>query len=160
MVQWLRIHLPSRKMVLINLFEGQQMGIQGDTSGKEPTCQCRRHKRLGFHPWLEKIPWRRAHQPTPVFLPRESHGQRSLAGCSPLGRTVRHNWIDLAQQRCRHREQTYGREFGGGRRGWDERRDSWKHIHYSQTSALWQLRGVGWAGVGSGKEVYEWGVMC
>ena len=32
------------------------------------------------------IPWRRAWQPTPVFLPRESHGQRSLEGYSPWGR--------------------------------------------------------------------------
>ena len=31
-------------------------------------------------PWVGKIPWRRAWQPTPVFLPRESHGQRRLAG--------------------------------------------------------------------------------
>ena len=85
MVQWFRIHLPSRKMVLINLFEGQQMGIPSDASDKEPTCQCRRHKRRGFDPWLGKIPWRRARQPTPVFLSRESHGQRSLAGCSPWG---------------------------------------------------------------------------
>ena len=35
---------------------------------------------------MEKIPWRRKWQPTPVFLPGESHGQRSLAGCSPQGR--------------------------------------------------------------------------
>ena len=34
-------------------------------------------------PWVGKIPWRRAWQPTPVFLPAEPHGQRSLAGCSP-----------------------------------------------------------------------------
>ena len=34
----------------------------------------------------QKIPWGRAWQPTPVFLPRESHGQRSLAGYSPQGR--------------------------------------------------------------------------
>jgi len=33
----------------------------------------------GFDPWVRKIPWRRAWQPTPVFLPGESHGQRSLA---------------------------------------------------------------------------------
>ena len=32
-----------------------------------------------------KIPWRRAWQPTPVFLPGESHGERSLAGYSPWG---------------------------------------------------------------------------
>ena len=52
-------------------------------SGKEPTCQCRRH---GFDPWVGKIPWRRKWQPTPVFLPGESHGRRGLAGYSPWGR--------------------------------------------------------------------------
>ena len=50
----------------------------GDSSGKEPTCQLKRHKRHGFSPWVRKIPWRRAWQTTPVFLPGESHGQRSL----------------------------------------------------------------------------------
>ena len=39
--------------------------------------------RPGFNPWLEKIPWRKKWQPTPVFSPGESHGQRSLAGYSP-----------------------------------------------------------------------------
>ena len=52
-------------------------------NGKEPTYQCRRHKRQGFNPCVRKIPWRRAWQPTPVFLPRESHGQRSLEGYRP-----------------------------------------------------------------------------
>ena len=51
--------------------------------GKEPICQCRRHERPGFNPWVEKIPWKRAWQPTPVFLPGESYGQRSPAGYSP-----------------------------------------------------------------------------
>ena len=46
-------------------------------SGKESTCQSRRHE---FDPWVGKIPWRRRWQPIPVFLPGESHGQRSLAG--------------------------------------------------------------------------------
>ena len=41
--------------------------------------------RRGFNPWVGKIPWRRAQQPIPVFLPGESHGQRSLAGYSPCG---------------------------------------------------------------------------
>ena len=36
--------------------------------------------------WVRKIPWRRAQQPTPVFLPGEPHGQRSLVGYSPWGR--------------------------------------------------------------------------
>ena len=39
----------------------------------------------GVHLWVGKIPWRRKWQPTPVFLPGESHGQRSLAGYSPQG---------------------------------------------------------------------------
>ena len=55
------------------------------TSGKEPACQCRRHTRCRFDPWIGKIPWRREWQPTPVFLPGESHGQGSQAGYSPGG---------------------------------------------------------------------------
>ena len=45
--------------------------------------QCRRCK---FDPWVRKSPWRRKWQPTPVFLPGESHGQRNLAGYGPWGR--------------------------------------------------------------------------
>ena len=37
-------------------------------------------RRLDFDPWVGKVPWRREWQPTPVFLPGEFHGQRSLAG--------------------------------------------------------------------------------
>ena len=44
--------------------------------------QCRRPR---FDPWVRKISWRRAWQPTPVFLPRKSNGQRSLVGYSPWG---------------------------------------------------------------------------
>ena len=58
------------------------IGFPGRASGKESACQCRRHKRLRFDPWVRKIPWKRAQQPTPVFLPGESHGQRSLVGYS------------------------------------------------------------------------------
>ena len=49
------------------------------------------HMRHGFEPWVEKIAWRRKWQPTPVFLPGKSHGQRSLAGYSPWGHRVRHD---------------------------------------------------------------------
>ena len=59
--------------------------LLGGASGKEPTCQCRRLKRHGLDSCVGKIPWRRAWQPTPVFLPGESCGQRSLAGYSPQG---------------------------------------------------------------------------
>ena len=46
-------------------------------SGKESACQC---KRCRFNPQLGKIPWSRKWQPTPVFLPRASHGHRTLVG--------------------------------------------------------------------------------
>ena len=62
-----------------------QRGYPGGSDGKEPACQFRRHKRCGFNPWLRKIPWRRVWQPTPVFLPGEPHGQRSLAGYTVHG---------------------------------------------------------------------------
>ena len=58
-------------------------GFLGSSVVKESICQCRRHWRHGFNPWVGKIPWRRKWQPTPVFWPEKSHGQRSLAGYSP-----------------------------------------------------------------------------
>ena len=64
----LSYHLASRKLWPIFL---------GGTGGKEPTYQCRRCNRSWFDPWVEKAPWRKAWQPTPVFLPGESHGQRA-----------------------------------------------------------------------------------
>ena len=49
-----------------------------------------------FNPWIGKIPWRREWPPTPVFLPGEFHGQRSLAG-SWGRKSVRHNWATNTQ---------------------------------------------------------------
>ena len=73
----------------------------GGANGKESACQGRRPKRHGFHPWVGKIPWRRAWELTPVFLPGESHAQRSLAGyIQSIGsQRDRHSWSDLA---CMH----------------------------------------------------------
>ena len=59
--------------------------FSGGTSGKKPACQCRRHMRQGLDTWVGKIPWRRAWKLTPVFLPREFQGQRSLVDYSPQG---------------------------------------------------------------------------
>ena len=61
------------------------MGLPRWHNSKETACQCRRHKRGGLDPWVGKIPWRKQWLPTPVFLPGESHGQRSLAGYSLWG---------------------------------------------------------------------------
>ena len=46
---------------------------------------CLQCRRPGFNPWVRKIPWRREWLPTPVLLPGEFHGQRSLAGYGPWG---------------------------------------------------------------------------
>ena len=71
----------------------QNWGLPRWLSGKASTCQCRRCR---FDPWVGKIPWRRAWQPTPVFLPGRSHGQRSLEGYSPWA------CIELSSPRRNH----------------------------------------------------------
>ena len=54
-------------------------------SNKESACQ---YRKCGFHPWVEKIPWRRKWQPTPVFLSGKSRGQRDLAGYSLITSSI------------------------------------------------------------------------
>ena len=72
----------------------------GGASGKEPGCQCRRPKRRGFDPCVGKIPWRRARQPTPVFLPGESPWTEEPWGLKSIVlQKVRYDWSDLA---CLH----------------------------------------------------------
>ena len=58
-------------------------GLARCLSGKASVCQCRRCE---FDLWVGKISWSRKWQPTPLFLPRKSHRQRSLAGYSPWDR--------------------------------------------------------------------------
>ena len=71
-------------------------GLPWWLSSKEPTCQCRTHR---FDSWVRKILWRRKWQPTPVFLPGKSHGQRSLAGYSPQRhKRFRHDLATKQQQ--------------------------------------------------------------
>ena len=65
------------------------LGFPGDASGQEPAWQCRRHKRCKFHTWVRKIPGRKAWQPTLVFLPEESHGERSLSLWDPVHRVAK-----------------------------------------------------------------------
>ena len=55
------------------------LGFPWWLSGSESASQCRKP---GFDSWVGKMPWRRKQQPTPVFLPGKSHGQRSLVGYS------------------------------------------------------------------------------
>ena len=79
-------HIPLQEQSLQNRGYTSVYRLPSWLSGKEPTCQCRSCRRRGFNPWIGKLPWRRKWQPTPVFLPGKSHGQRILAGYSPWGR--------------------------------------------------------------------------
>ena len=69
--------------------------------GKESAHQCRKRKRHEFDPWVKKIPWRRKQQPTPIFLPEESHGQRSLVGYSLWGHKES-DVTEVTQHACIH----------------------------------------------------------
>ena len=71
------------------------MGLPRWLSGKNPPANARRHEKCCFNPLVRKIPWRRAQQPTPVFLLGKSHGQRNLVGYSPWGHRVGHEWSNL-----------------------------------------------------------------
>ena len=60
--------------------------IQADPKqARNPRASAGRCKRQKFNSWVGKIPWRRAWQPIPVFLPGESHGQSSLVGLQSMG---------------------------------------------------------------------------
>ena len=67
------------------------MSSTGGASGKESACQCRKHNWWRFDLWVGKIPWWRDWQPTPVFLPEESHGQRSLVTVHNAAK-IGHSW--------------------------------------------------------------------
>ena len=60
---------------------------------KNPPAMQESHRSHQFNPWVRKIPWRRAWQPTAVFLPAESQEQRSLVGYSPWG----HKELDMTE---------------------------------------------------------------
>ena len=67
------------------------IGFPGGANGKEPACQCKRPKRCGFDPWVGKIPWRKAWQPTPVFLPGEFHVRGAWLATLHGSQRVGHN---------------------------------------------------------------------
>ena len=72
------------------------LGFPRGASGKEPACQCARPKKCEFQPWVQKIPWRMAWQPTPVFLPGESLWTKEPGGLQSMGlQRVRHDQSNL-----------------------------------------------------------------
>ena len=66
-------------------------------SGKKSSCQ---YRRPGFNPCIGRSPWRGKWQPTPVFLPEKSHGQRGLVGCSPWTCNRVRRSLATKQQQC------------------------------------------------------------
>ena len=88
---WSGVPFPEHHPVLLLLL---LFFVPGDSTGKEPACQCRSCKRWGFNPWVGKIPWRREWQSTPVLLPGKSHGQKSLVGYSLWS----HKELDMTEQ--------------------------------------------------------------
>ena len=76
------------------------MGFPEGSVIKSPPAKCRR---CGFDPWVGKIHWRRKWQPTSVFLPGKSKGQRNLMGYSPWGhKRVRYDLATKQQQENFH----------------------------------------------------------
>ena len=105
---YFKIFLTSVKERKIGCSMRYREGLPRWLSGKEFTCQCRRHRKLGFDPWVRKVAWRREWQPTPVFLPGKSHGQRSLVGYSPWG----HKESERTEHACMY---VWGTESSLGR---------------------------------------------
>ena len=69
----------------VQLILFQEEGLPQWLSSKESTCNAGAAERCGFDPWVMKIPWRRAWQPIPIFLPGRPHRQRSLVGYTSCG---------------------------------------------------------------------------
>ena len=87
----------SGKEVMIELRCEGRIGLPRWRSDKESACSAGAVGDTVLISGVRKIPWRMSWQPTPVFLPGESHGQRSLAGCSSWGcKEFGHNWSHLA----------------------------------------------------------------
>ena len=105
-VQWiwklctgLHMFIAGNKLKYLALCKGRDLGFPLSLSREESACNTGATGGSGSIPaWVRKILWRRVWQPTPVFLPGECHGQRSLVGYNPWGRIrVGHNWSDLAR---------------------------------------------------------------
>ena len=111
---WLTVSTPSyslkaSSMKWLGLWEWR--GVLGGSVGKESTCQFRRPRRRWFDPWA----WKRAWQPTPVFLPGNAHGQESGGLQSIWSQRVGHNWSDWAGGRGNRGQNVHFQDRGGVR---------------------------------------------
>ena len=81
-------------------FKFNQFIYFGQKGGSDGIASCLQCGRPGFDPWVGKIRWRRQWHPTPVLLPRKSHGQRSLVGYSPWHHKESDTMINLREWWC------------------------------------------------------------
>ena len=81
------VHGVAKRRTWLSKFTTTKWGFLGSSVGKESACSA-------GDPGFNKIPWRRKWQPTPVFLPGKSHGQRNLVGPSPWGHK---GWTQLSE---------------------------------------------------------------
>ena len=95
-------------LTIVTMFYIIFLAFPGGASGKQPVCQCRRHKRHSFDPWVRKIPWRRAWQPTPVILAWRIPSTEEPDGLQSMGsQRVGHYWSDLPHMHAYYIPKTY-----------------------------------------------------
>ena len=125
---------------LLSVLVLSKRGFPGGASAKEPACQYRRRKRHGLDPCVGKIPWRRAWQSTPVFLPGKVHGQWSLVGYKSMGVAKSWTWLSnfhyyatKKQTNTRNKENTFNlivhyleKYSSLAHRGWHAHLHLWK----------------------------------
>ena len=112
-------------IVILTLVIGL-VGLPKWHSGKEPACQCRRHKRCRFDPWIRKIHWRREWPPNPVFLPGESH-DRGTPWATAHRVAKSQTWLSCWAHRLSDRR-VGGGGFWGAHGVSCYRKEQWHHL--------------------------------
>ena len=122
-------------------------GFPGDSVGKESACSEGDAGDLGSIPGSGRSPWRRPWQPTSVFVPGESHGQRSLEGCSLWG--CKESATEVTEHTHVHTALMRVLRSGRGRQ---RRRRGWDHVEAVHRCWLWRWRK--WPQSGSKRELW------
>ena len=107
--EWISLEEKKKKIISIREYQLLEivwpyMGFPGGSDCKESACDL---GDPGSIPGSGRSPWRKECQSTPIFLPGEFHGQRRLAGYSPRGHRVRHDWVPNTWQYIGHAELSY-----------------------------------------------------
>ena len=120
------------------------------SSDKNPTCQCRRCKRGGRDPWVGEIPWRKKRQPTPVFLPEESHepdgSDCKESACMPETQVQSLAWEDPLEKEVATHSSILSWEIPwteepGGLQSMGSQRVRHNRVSRHHMASLWKRRG-------------------